>query len=154
MRILEKLHIPYDIISYDDNEEHKLDLGAAAKIAEKINADSCSVLKTIVMRTEADEIYVFCVPANTEVNLKKARRLVGAKEIKSVKPDELIALTGYVRGGCSPLGMKRQYQTFIDMSVKLSDKVYISAGQRGLQLVISHADLASASGALFTDIAS
>ncbi|MCM1321870.1 MAG: Cys-tRNA(Pro) deacylase [Bacteroides sp.] len=154
MRILEKLHIRYNVIAYDDNEEHRLDLGAAARIAEKINADACCVLKTIVMRTETDEIYVFCVPANNEVNLKKARQLVGTKEIKSVKPEELLALTGYVRGGCSPLGMKRQYKTFIDMSVKLLDKVYVSAGQRGLQLVIAPDALASASGAVFADIAS
>ena len=100
-----------------------------------------AVFKTIVMKTDSGEICVFCVPAALEVNLKKARTVAGAKDIEPVKQDSLNALTGYVRGGCSPLGMKRSYRTFFDESIILQEKVYVSAGVRGVQLCLDAEDL-------------
>lgn len=153
MRILDKLNIPYQVHTYNDDGEHKLELGAAARTAEKLGIPVEQVYKTIVMRNESRQIFVFCQAANCEINLKKARAAVGAKELSSVKPEELMALTGYIRGGCSPLGMKKQYPTIIDEMAQLNDTVYISAGQRGVQISLNPEDLARAVDASFVDIA-
>lgn len=141
MRILETENIPYEVFEYEDNDDHILEKGAAIKLAEKLGQDPESVFKTIVMRTETKEICVFCQSANSEINLKKARTAANCKEINTVKPEELLQLTGYIRGGCSPIGMKRKYRTFIDETVLLFNKVFISGGQRGIQINISPSDL-------------
>ena len=153
MRILDGAHIPYETTSYDDDGEHELERGAAEEIAAKLGIDPRAVFKTIVMRTESKEICVFCQSAVCEINLKKARTAAGAKEVAPVKPDELLALTGYIRGGCSPIGMKRQFRTFIDSQVLGHEKVYISAGVRGEQIVIAPQDLIKASKAEVCDLA-
>jgi len=95
---------------------------------------------------------VFCQNALCEINLKKARNACGAKEVTPVKQEELLALTGYVRGGCSPLGMKRQFRTFIDQSALDCDRVYVSAGQRGVQLCLAPENLIKACNAVVTDL--
>ena len=112
MRILDKEKIPYETAIYDDDGEHTLERGAAEKLALELGINPKAVFKTIVMRTDSKEICVFCQDSVSEINLKKARTIAGAKEINPVKPEELLALTGYVRGGCSPIGMKRNYRTF------------------------------------------
>ena len=104
------------------------------------------------MRTESKEVIVFCQSAIHEINLKKARLACGAKEISPVKQDELLSLTGYVRGGCSPLGMKRKFRTFIDSSALQYDKIHISAGQRGLQLALAPQDLINITEAQVVDL--
>lgn len=152
MRILEGMKIPYETLSYDDDGEHTLSRGAAAQTAEKLGIDPSAVFKTIVMRTEKKEVVVFCQSALHEINLKKARGACGAKEVSPVKPDELLALTGYVRGGCSPLGMKRTFRTFIDQSALAHEKVYVSAGLRGEQIALSPADLVRAAKAETVDL--
>ena len=121
MRILDGLKIPYEVSTYEDDGEHELAKGAALRLAEKIGVQPECVFKTIVMRTENKEICVFCQSAVSEINLKKARNAAGCKEISPVKPEELLGLTGYIRGGCSPLGMKRKFRTFIDETVLLCD---------------------------------
>ena len=153
MRILESAHIPYETASYDDDGEHELGRGAAETLAKKLGIDPKLVFKTIVMRTETKELCVFCESAVNEINLKKARTAAGAKEIDPVKPDELLQLTGYVRGGCSPLGMKRKYRTFIDTCALDCEKIYISAGVRGEQIIIKPDDLIKACDALACDLA-
>lgn len=153
MRILESAHIPYETASYDDDGEHELGRGAAETLAKKLGIDPKFVFKTIVMRTETKDLCVFCESAVNEINLKKARAAAGAKEIEPVKPDELLQLTGYVRGGCSPLGMKRKYRTFIDMCALDCEKIYISAGVRGEQIIIKPDDLIKACDALACDLA-
>ena len=153
MRILESAHIPYETASYDDDGEHELGRGAAEALAKKLGIDPKIVFKTIVMRTETKDLCVFCESAVNEINLKKARTAAGAKEIEPVKPDELLQLTGYVRGGCSPLGMKRKYRTFIDACALDCEKIYISAGVRGEQIVIKPEDLIKACDALACDLA-
>ncbi|MBR4323702.1 Cys-tRNA(Pro) deacylase [Treponema sp.] len=152
MRILDGLKIKYETLSYDDDGEHELSRGAASGIAEKLGIDPAACFKTIVMRSESKAIFVFCQSAEHEINLKKARNACGAKEINPVKPEELLALTGYIRGGCSPLGMKKKYPTFIDESALKHEKIYISAGIRGEQIVISPEDLLKACNAEAVDL--
>ncbi|MBQ7538271.1 MAG: Cys-tRNA(Pro) deacylase [Treponema sp.] len=152
MRILDGLKIKYETLSYDDDGEHELSRGAASGIAEKLGIDPAACFKTIVMRSESKAIFVFCQSAEHEINLKKARNACGAKEINPVKPEELLSLTGYIRGGCSPLGMKKKYPTFIDESALKHEKIYISAGIRGEQIVISPEDLLKACNAEAVDL--
>ena len=152
MRILDGLKIPYDVSTYEDDGEHELAKGAALRLAEKIGVEPECVFKTIVMRTETKEVYVFCQSAVSEINLKKARNAAGCKEISPVKPEELLGLTGYIRGGCSPLGMKRKFRTFIDETVLLCDFVCISGGQRGVQIKLKPEDLIKACDAVVCDL--
>ena len=152
MRILEGLKIPYEVSSYEDDGEHELAKGAALRLAEKIGVQPECVFKTIVMRTENKEICVFCQSAVSEINLKKARNAAGCKEISPVKPEELLGLTGYIRGGCSPLGMKRKFRTFIDETVLLCDFICISGGQRGIQIKLKPDDLIKACNAVVCDL--
>ena len=152
MRILDGLKIPYETSSYDDDGEHELAKGAALRLAEKIGVQPECVFKTIVMRTENKEICVFCQSAVSEINLKKARNAAGCKEISPVKPEELLGLSGYIRGGCSPLGMKRKFRTFIDETVLLCDFICISGGQRGIQIKLKPDDLIKACDAVVCDL--
>ena len=168
MRILDGLKIPYDVSTYEDDGEHELAKGAALRLAEKIGVEPECVFKTIVMRSDTKEILVFCQnalseinlkkacvfcqSAVSEINLKKARTIAGCKEISPVKPEELLGLTGYIRGGCSPLGMKRKFRTFIDETVLLCDFVCISGGQRGVQIKLKPDDLIKACDAVVCDL--
>ena len=152
MRILEGLKIPYEAKEYDDDGEHVLEKGAAGRMAEKLGVDASKVFKTIVMRTETREICVFCQNALHEINLKKARQAAGCKEINPVKPEELLQLTGYIRGGCTPIGMKKQFRTFIDDSILEQDLVCVSGGQRGIQIILKPEDLIKASKAQVIDL--
>ena len=147
MRILESLGISYTVHEYEWDEEH-LD---AVHASQKAGLDPERVYKTIVMRNSDRELFVFCLPAKEEISLKKARSLTGSKEIDLVKTTELLGLTGYIRGGCSPLGMRRKYPTFIEEMAQLEDTVYVSAGQRGFQLELAPEDLRRAADAVFAD---
>lgn len=152
MRILDGLKIKYETLSYDDDGEHVLSRGAAEKTAEKLGIDPAACFKTIVMRNENKQVFVFCQSAVHEINLKKARAASLSKEISPVKPEELLSLTGYVRGGCSPLGMKRKFPVFIDKSALEHEKVYVSAGMRGEQICLTPQDLIKAAGATAVDL--
>lgn len=152
MRILDSAKIPYDTLEYADDGEHELGHGAAEDIAAKLGIEPSQCFKTIVMRTETKEVVVFCQSALYEINLKKARNAAGAKEVTPVKSTELLALTGYIRGGCSPIGMKRSCRTFIDESVLSHEKVYVSAGVRGMQLVLTPENLIKATRAQTVDL--
>ncbi|MBP5283345.1 MAG: Cys-tRNA(Pro) deacylase [Treponema sp.] len=152
MRILDGAKIKYEVLSYEDDGEHELSRGAAEKTAEKLDIDASRCFKTIVMRSESKKVFVFCQSALHEINLKKARNACGAKEISPVKSEELLALTGYIRGGCSPVGMKKKYETFIDSTALDSDKIYISAGVRGQQLCLNPQDLVKITGAEVCDL--
>ena len=151
-RILETLKIPYEAKAYDDDVEHPLAKGAANRTAEKLGIDPATVYKTIVMRTDTKELCVFLQSSLHEINLKKARNAVGCKEINPIKPEELLSATGYVRGGCSPLGMKKKLRTFIDSSAMNLEKLHISAGLRGMQLSLAPADLVKACNATVVDL--
>ena len=152
MRILDGLSVEYEAVEYEDDVEHELARGAAVRLAEKLGVAPETVFKTIVMRTDTKEICVFCQSAENEINLKKARQAAGCKEIAPVKQEELLGLTGYIRGGCTPIGMKRKYRTFIDETVILYDKVCISGGQRGVQIKIKPDDLIRVTEAIVIDL--
>ena len=152
MRILDGLKIAYTAHEYADDGEHELERGAAEKTAEKLGIDPACVFKTIVMQTESKEVVVFCQSALHEINLKKARNACGAKEVTPVKPQDLLGLTGYIRGGCSPLGMKRKYRTFIDSTAEKFEKIFISAGLRGEQIELAPADLVKSADAVLCDL--
>lgn len=152
IRILETLKIPYEAKAYDDDGEHPLAKGAANRTAEKLGIAPATVYKTIVMRTDTKELCVFLQSSLHEINLKKARNAASCKEIAPIKPEELLSATGYVRGGCSPLGMKKKLRTFIDSSAMSLEKIHISAGIRGMQLSLSPADLVKACDATVVDL--
>lgn len=152
MRILDKLNISYEASEYDDDSEHKLEHGAAAMTAQKLGVNPEQVFKTIVFKSDSKEVLVFCQSAVSEINLKKARTVAGVKEVTPVKEQELLGLTGYIRGGCSPLGMKKQYRTFIDESALLQDVICVSSGVRGTQLKLSPQDLIKATEATVCDL--
>ena len=148
VRILESKNISHSIIEYESNED-EID---AVSVANKIGATPETVFKTLVARNELNEIIVFVIPGNFELNLKKAAKVSGSKSIEMIKVKELQPLTGYIRGGCSPIGMKKQYRTFIDETAQLYDKIFCSAGARGIQINLFPSDLAILVNAYFADL--
>ncbi len=147
MRILESLGIEYEVLSYEWDEEH-LDAVHASQTAGLLPQQ---VFKTIVMQDTDKAVFVFCLPADFSVSLKKARALTGSSDLDLIKLSQLQDLTGYIRGGCSPLGMKKHYPTYIEELAQLEEHIYVSAGQRGLQLKIKPEDLVHAANAAFAD---
>lgn len=147
MRILESLGIEYEVLSYDWDEDH-LDAVHASQTAGLLPQQ---VFKTIVMQDSTNQVFVFCLPADFSVSLKKARALTGSKDLDLIKLSNLQDLTGYLRGGCSPLGMKKHYPTFLEELAQLEECIYVSAGQRGLQLKLRPEDLVMAANATFAD---
>lgn len=148
IRILESKNISHSIIEYQSNDE-EID---AVSVAKKIGAPPETIFKTLVARNDLNEIIVFVIPGNFELNLKKAAKACGNKSVEMIRVKELQPLTGYIRGGCSPIGMKKQFPTFIDETAQLYDKIYCSAGARGIQVNLSPADLASLISADFVDL--
>jgi Cys-tRNA(Pro)/Cys-tRNA(Cys) deacylase len=148
IRILESKKISHATIEYEFNEE-EID---AVSVAKKIGLDSEVVFKTLVARNDKNELFVFVIPGSFELNLKKAAAASGSKKIEMIKVKELQPLTGYIRGGCSPVGMKKLFPTFIDETAQLHDEIYVSAGMRGMQVKLSPLDLAGAIGAGFADL--
>lgn len=136
-RLLDKAGIPYELIPYEVDEEH-LDAG---HVAEQLHEDIRQVFKTLVMRGDRSGIFVCVIPGNREVDLKAAAKISGNKSAAMLHLRELLETTGYIRGGCSPIGMKRNFPTYIDESCLTFDHIYISAGVRGLQIRIAPNDL-------------
>ena len=147
MRLLEQKGIAYETVEYEVDEDH-LD---AVHASQSAGLDPETVYKTIVMKGASNQLYVFVTPAEFTISLKKARALTGEKELELLKTDLLLKYTGYIRGGCSPLGMIRHYPTFIEALAELEDYIHVSAGKRGLQLKLTPADLQRATGAVFAD---
>lgn len=148
VRILESLKIPHQTIEYESKDD-EID---AISVARKINAEPEIVFKTLVARNDTNEVLVFVIPGNFELNYKKAAKACGCKSVELIKVKELQPLTGYIRGGCSPIGMKKEYPTFIDETALLNENIYCSAGIRGMQLFISPENLAKATKAVFADL--
>ncbi len=142
-RLLDAAGIKYDLIPYEV-DENNLDAG---HVAAQLGEDLDRVFKTLVLRGDKSGLFVCVVPGSTEVDLKVAAKISGNKNCEMIHVKELLPLTGYIRGGCSPIGMKKPYPTFIHESAELYDYIYISAGVRGLQIRISPADLISFVGA-------
>lgn len=136
-RLLDAAGISYELIPYEFDES---DL-AAQHVAEELNEPIDRVFKTLVLRGDRNGLFVCVIPGSFEVDLKLAAKLSGNKSCDLIPMKELLPNTGYIRGGCSPVGMKKTYPTFIHESCLLYDSIYVSAGQRGLQLKIAPQDL-------------
>jgi Cys-tRNA(Pro)/Cys-tRNA(Cys) deacylase len=147
-RILDNFGIKYELITYDVDES---DLSAIA-VAEKLGQNIDEVFKTLVLRGDKSGIFICVIPGGEELDLKKAAQVSGNKSAAMVMMKEILELTGYIRGGCSPLGMKKNYPTYIDESSILYDFIYISAGMRGIQIKITPADLITSSSAIVADL--
>jgi len=148
MRILDSLGIPYETASYPVGDEH-VDAVTAAKA---LGVDPEMVWKTLVAHDERNATFVFCIPGPAELNLKKAARAVGAKKVELVNLRDLTPLTGYVRGGCSPIGMKKSYPTWVDEMAALFTRIYVNAGARGMQVIVAPSDLIRAANAKTADL--
>ena len=147
MRILEQAKIPYQSHSVPATGEN-----SAVDLARMLGEDPARVFKTLVTIGKSGNHYVFMVPAEKELHLKKAAAAVGEKSIEMIKAKELLPLTGYIHGGCSPIGMKKRFPTYLDPSAFQYDIIAVSAGQRGVQVLLSPNDLAAFVGAKTVDL--
>ena len=148
-RLLDSAHIAYELVPYPVDEDNL----AAQHIADTLGEDINRVFKTLVLRGDKSGYFVCVVPGNMEVDLKKSATAVGAKKADLIPMKDLLPTTGYIRGGCSPVGMKKNFPTFFHSTALDFDFIYVSGGQRGLQLKINPADLISYVGAEVADIA-
>ena len=148
VRIVQQAGIPCKeaFYKYDENDLN------GNHAAEAIGFPPESVFKTLVTRGPKTGINIFCIPVCCELDLKKAAKASGDKSIEMIKVSELLGLTGYIRGGCSPVGMKKKYNTFIDETCLLSDEIAVSAGERGHQMILPPLALAQLVSAELVDI--
>ena len=147
-RLLDKHAVSYELVPYQVDEQHL----EASHVAQSLGEDIRQVFKTIVMQGDKERYFVCVVPGDKEINLKLAAKESGNKKCDTLPLKELLPLTGYIRGGCSPLGMKKQYPTYIDQSALNWDTIYVSAGVRGLQLKLSPKDLSNECQASFVKL--
>lgn len=149
-RLLDRAGIAYRLIPYTVDEN---DL-AATHVAQELGEDISQVFKTLVLHGDRCGHFVCVVPGDSEVDLKKAAKAAGAKKADLIPMKELLPLTGYIRGGCSPIGMRKPFPTYIHSSASAHSEIFISAGVRGLQIAIDPADLIRFVGAHVTDLTS
>ena len=149
MRILEQKGIPYTPHTYPHEEGEAVD---GVTVARSLGQDPECVFKTLVARGASGGLYVFDIPVGDSLDLKKAARAVGEKSIAMLHQKELLPLTGYVHGGCSPVGMKKQYPTVFHETAEIIDTVLVSAGKIGYQVELSPADLMALVGAKTADL--
>lgn len=147
-RILDSLKIPYSLLEYEVNE----DILDAVSVANKLNLPHEQVFKTLVLVGDTIKYFVVVIPGNEELSLKKAAIVSGNKSCSLLPLKELLPLTGYVRGGCSPIGMKKQFPTFIEETAQLFENISISPGQRGLQILINPLNLLTVINGTFSDL--
>lgn len=147
MRVLDGKKIPYESHTYEPDPSM-----SGEEIAGILGEDPGKVFKTLVTQGKSGAYYVFAVPVKEELDLKKAAKVSGEKAVSMIKQKELLPLTGYVHGGCSPVGMKKQFQTFIHETALQYDKVFVSAGRVGFQIELAPADLVSVTGCKPADI--
>lgn len=132
MRMLDQAGIDYEVLSYAYDDKHF----DGEMVAQLLDLPSEAVFKTLVTRSERGQVVVCCLPVDQKLDLKQLASAYGCKRLEMIKQDELLAVTGYLRGGCSPIGMKKLYPTFIDQSALLHDRISVSGGLRGLQIYI------------------
>ena len=147
MRVLDGKKIPYESRTYKPDATM-----TGEEIAAILGEDSEKVFKTLVTRGKSGAYYVFVVPVKEELDLKKAAKASGEKAVSMIKQKELLPLTGYVHGGCSPIGMKKQFPTFIHETAEGFDKVFVSAGKVGYQIELAPGDLITVAGCRLADI--
>ena len=148
MRLLDAAKIKYEAREYPV-DEHDL---SGSHAADLMGADHGSVFKTLVLKGERTGYLVCCIPVDGEVDLKKAARAALDKKVEMLPMSDLLSLTGYVRGGCSPKGMKKKFPTYLDLSALEYEKIAISAGMRGVQVILPPEELAEYVGAKITDL--
>ena len=137
MRELDKNKIRYDVKEYEVDEN---DLGAIA-VSLKTGQDITKIFKTLVLLNDKNEMLVACIPGADNIDLKKLAKAAESKKVEMLELKNLLAMTGYVRGGCSPIGIKKRHRTFIHESALTKDEIMISAGVRGMQIILSPKDL-------------
>ncbi|GAA0066601.1 MAG: Cys-tRNA(Pro) deacylase [Clostridium perfringens] len=137
MRILDSKKISYEMLSYE-SEDGKID---GISVAHKIGVDEKNVFKTLVAQGTSKELYVFVIPVAEELDLKNAAKIAGEKKVEMIAVKDILKYTGYIRGGCSPIGLKRDYRTFIHESAKDLDFMIVSAGKIGHQIKLNPNDL-------------
>lgn len=148
VRILESHNLNFELIEYEFNE-NEID---AVSVANQISAPPEIVFKTLVAQGDKTGYVVFVIPGNAELNLKKAANASGNKKVEMIKAKDLLSVTGYLRGGCSPIGMTKKYPTYIEETSQLFDYIYFSAGVRGMQVKLSSAELLNITDAVFADL--
>lgn len=148
MRILDSAKIEYTPILYTVDEN---DLSGTT-IASKVGLPFNQVFKTLVAKGDKTGPVVFCIPVDKEVNLKKAAAITGNKKVEMIHVKDLLGLTGYIRGGCSPIGMKKKFPTYIDETAANFEKITVSAGTKGCQLLIRTENLISITDALLCNL--
>lgn len=148
MRRLDAAKIKYTPCEYEVDEN---DL-SGTHIADCIGLPYEKVFKTIVTRSDKGAIYVFCIPCHREIDLKRAAAVTGSKKIEPLAVKELLGVTGYIRGGCSPVGMKKKFPTYFDASASKLDELTVSAGVKGIQLLVSRKDIVLYTEATLADI--
>ena len=146
-RVLDARKISYELHSYEPDPTK-----SGEEIAHILDEDPQAVFKTLVTQGKSGAYYVFVVPVEAELDLKKAAKACGEKAVSMIKQKELLPLTGYVHGGCSPIGMKKQFATFIHESAMGFDRMFVSAGKVGFQIELAPADLLSVARAQIADI--
>lgn len=148
MRVLDGKKIPYESHTYEPDPTM-----SGEQIAGILGENPDHVFKTLITQGKSGGYYVFVVPVQSELDLKKAAKAAGEKAVNMIKQKELLPLTGYVHGGCSPIGMKKQFPTFLHETAKQYDKIFVSAGKVGYQIELSPQDLLSVIRCDFADIA-
>lgn len=147
-RLLDKAKIAYELVPYTVDEDNL----AATHVAEELGEDIATVFKTLVLRGDRAGLFVCVIPGDKEVDLKAAARVSGNKKADLIAMKELLPTTGYIRGGCSPIGMKKPLPTFIHSTCLEHERIYISAGVRGLQIAIAPSDLIAYVGATVAEL--
>ena len=147
MRVLDGKKIPYTSHSYEPDATL-----TGEEIAGILGEDPDKVFKTLVTQGKSHSYYVFVVPVKDELDLKKAAKAAGEKDVSMIKQKELLPLTGYVHGGCSPIGMKKQFKTFIHETAPNYEKIFVSAGKVGIQIELLPDDLIKTVGCTIADI--
>lgn len=147
-RILDRLGIKYELVEYNVDPEN-LD---AMHVALQLGEDISTVYKTLVLRGDKNGIFVCVIRGDFEIDLKKAAKVSGNKKVAMIAMKELLPLTGYIRGGCTSIGMKKNYPVFIDKNALSNETIYVSAGKRGLQIKLSPVNLIKATNAQIDDI--
>lgn len=148
MRILDSKKISYQLMTYDNNDG-KID---GVSVALKINKDPRIVYKTLVAQGSSKDLYVFIIPVEAELDLKKAAKAAGEKKVEMIPVKDIQKWTGYIRGGCSPVGMKKHYSTFLDQSAKELVSIVVSGGKIGSQVELSVLDLQAVTEASIVEI--
>lgn len=148
MRILDKAKIKYNTYEYESKDGHIDGVSVANKLGEELN----TVFKTLVLQGNSRELYVFVIPVNEELNLKKAAKVAGEKNVEMIHVKDINKYTGYIRGGCSPIGMKKLYKTFIHESAKDLDKIIFSGGKIGTQIEANPDDIINLINGEYADL--